>query len=50
LAAEPRVAARLTLAEIEALLDPAGYLGAAGALVDRALAAHEAHDRGGVRR
>jgi 3-carboxy-cis,cis-muconate cycloisomerase/3-oxoadipate enol-lactonase len=40
LLAEPRVARRLDRAEIEALLDPAGYTGAAGALVDRALAAH----------
>jgi 3-carboxy-cis,cis-muconate cycloisomerase len=40
LAAEPRIAAVLTRDEIDALLDPAGYLGSAGVLVDRALAAH----------
>jgi 3-carboxy-cis,cis-muconate cycloisomerase len=53
LAAEPRIGGRLSRGEIEALLEPAGYLGAAGTLVDRALAAHEALDpagRGGVRR
>jgi 3-carboxy-cis,cis-muconate cycloisomerase len=40
LLAEPAVAAHLSRAEIEDLLDPAGYLGSAGPLVDRALAAH----------
>jgi 3-carboxy-cis,cis-muconate cycloisomerase len=31
---------RLTAGEIDAALDPAGYLGAAGEFVDRALAAY----------
>ncbi|MST31161.1 hypothetical protein GHK86_00250, partial [Acidimicrobiaceae bacterium USS-CC1] len=38
LAADPR--AGLGAGEVAELLDPAGYLGAAGAWVDRALAAH----------
>ncbi|MFI5317304.1 MAG: 3-carboxy-cis,cis-muconate cycloisomerase [Myxococcota bacterium] len=38
LAAEPRIAAELEPAEIERLLEPTGYLGAAGELVDRVLA------------
>ena len=37
LAGVPEVAERLSGAELAALLDPAGYLGAAGHLVDRAL-------------
>ncbi|HUK65090.1 MAG TPA: 3-carboxy-cis,cis-muconate cycloisomerase, partial [Dongiaceae bacterium] len=36
----PDVAAHLSSVEIAALLDPAGYLGSAGAFVDRALAEH----------
>ena len=36
------VAGHLPADEIARLLDPSGYLGAAGALVDRALAAHQA--------
>jgi 3-carboxy-cis,cis-muconate cycloisomerase len=40
LAADPRVAGALTADELAELLDPAGYLGATGAWVDRALAAH----------
>jgi 3-carboxy-cis,cis-muconate cycloisomerase len=40
LAADPAVAAHLDAARVAALLDPAGYLGSAGALVDRALEAH----------
>jgi 3-carboxy-cis,cis-muconate cycloisomerase len=41
LLAEPVVREHVAPAELDALLDPAGYLGAAGAFVDRALAAHE---------
>ena len=40
LLAEPQVAAVLGPGELDRLLDPAGYLGAAGVFVDRALAAH----------
>jgi 3-carboxy-cis,cis-muconate cycloisomerase len=40
LAADPEVAPHLDPAGIATLLDPAGYLGSAGAFVDRALAAH----------
>ncbi len=40
LAAEPLVAGAFDAREIDRLLDPAGYLGAAGVWVDRALAAH----------
>jgi len=39
--------ARITPAQIEAALDPAGYLGAAGEFVDAALAAHAAHEKPG---
>lgn len=42
LAAEPEVAAHLDKPRLAALLDPSGYLGSAGALIDRALAAHAA--------
>jgi len=35
------VEAGLTEEEADRILDPAGYLGAAGAFVDRALALHE---------
>jgi 3-carboxy-cis,cis-muconate cycloisomerase len=42
LRARPEVAAHLQPAEIEALLDPAGYLGSAGLFVDRARDAHAA--------
>jgi 3-carboxy-cis,cis-muconate cycloisomerase len=35
---EPSVAAKLDRAAIERMTDPAGYLGAAGAFVDRVLA------------
>jgi 3-carboxy-cis,cis-muconate cycloisomerase len=42
LLADPRVSARLDEAEVDRLLDPDGYLGSAGQLVDRALAAHRA--------
>ncbi|HKS44868.1 MAG TPA: adenylosuccinate lyase family protein [Amycolatopsis sp.] len=41
LAAEPAVAARFDPGTLERLLDPDGYLGAADALVDRALSADE---------
>jgi 3-carboxy-cis,cis-muconate cycloisomerase len=39
---DPLVRANLDEAEVDRLLDPEGYLGAAGQLVDRALAAHRA--------
>jgi 3-carboxy-cis,cis-muconate cycloisomerase len=42
LLADPTVRARLDEDEVDRLLDPEGYLGAAGQLVDRALAAHRA--------
>jgi 3-carboxy-cis,cis-muconate cycloisomerase len=42
LLASPEVAAHLTGAALDRALDPAAQLGAAGALVDRALAAHRA--------
>jgi 3-carboxy-cis,cis-muconate cycloisomerase/3-oxoadipate enol-lactonase len=42
LLADPTVRAHLDEAEVERLLDPEGYLGSAGRLVDRALAAHRA--------
>jgi 3-carboxy-cis,cis-muconate cycloisomerase len=42
LLAQPVVAEQLSGAELDALLDPAGYLGSAGAFVDRALALHAA--------
>jgi 3-carboxy-cis,cis-muconate cycloisomerase len=47
LAAEPRVSGGdgLTVKEIDAALDPIGYLGAAGEFVRRALAAHEQTER-----
>jgi 3-carboxy-cis,cis-muconate cycloisomerase len=37
---EPAVAGVLSAAELEELLDPAGYLGAAATFIDRALRAH----------
>jgi 3-carboxy-cis,cis-muconate cycloisomerase len=40
LLADPAIAAVLTPAELDELLDPAGYLGATTTLVDRALRAH----------
>lgn len=43
LAAEPEVARRLSAGELDAALDPAGYLGAAAQFIDRALAAHRKH-------
>jgi 3-carboxy-cis,cis-muconate cycloisomerase/3-oxoadipate enol-lactonase len=42
LLADPTVREHLEEAAVDRLLDPAGYLGAAGPLVDRALAAHRA--------
>ena len=45
LAADPEVAAVLDLARLDALLDPAGSLGAAAELVDRALARFRARER-----
>ncbi len=41
LLANPRVAAHLTPADLDSLLDPRGYTGLAGAFVDRVLAARE---------
>jgi 3-carboxy-cis,cis-muconate cycloisomerase len=38
LLAEPVLRERLSAEEIDAALDPAGYLGSAGAFVDRAIA------------
>jgi 3-carboxy-cis,cis-muconate cycloisomerase len=45
LLADPTVREHLDEAAVDRLLDPAGYLGAAGPLVDRALAAHRARMR-----
>jgi 3-carboxy-cis,cis-muconate cycloisomerase len=42
LLADPTVRTHLDEAEVDRLLDPAGYLGSAGQLVDRALDAHRA--------
>jgi 3-carboxy-cis,cis-muconate cycloisomerase len=47
LAEEPVVAAAFSRAELAAALDPARYLGQAGALVDRALAVHAKRRRPG---
>jgi 3-carboxy-cis,cis-muconate cycloisomerase len=38
--ADPLVSAHLSAAEVDAALDPAGYLGSAEAFIDRALDAH----------
>jgi 3-carboxy-cis,cis-muconate cycloisomerase len=46
LVADPAVRQHLDEAEVDRLLDPAGYLGAAGRLIDRALAAHRARPGG----
>ena len=46
LLADPRV--DLTPGEVDAALDPAGYLGSAGAFVDRALRAHVERLRSGL--
>ena len=46
LVADPAVGGQLDEAEVDRLLDLAGYLGAAGQLIDRALAAHRARLRG----
>jgi 3-carboxy-cis,cis-muconate cycloisomerase len=40
LLADPEVTAHLSAAEVDAALDPAGYLGSTPALIERALAAH----------
>jgi 3-carboxy-cis,cis-muconate cycloisomerase len=45
LAGRPELAGRLTTAELDRLCDPAGYTGAAPALVDRALADRDPADR-----
>jgi 3-carboxy-cis,cis-muconate cycloisomerase len=44
LLAEPAVSAHLSPAEVDAALDPAGYLGSADAFVDRALTAYRASE------
>ncbi|TCC00414.1 3-carboxy-cis,cis-muconate cycloisomerase [Micromonospora zingiberis] len=41
LLAEPEVRAHLSVADVDAALDPAGWLGSAGELVDRALDRHQ---------
>lgn len=46
LLASPELGGRLSAAELDAALDPASYLGATDAFIDRALHAHEAHDHG----
>jgi 3-carboxy-cis,cis-muconate cycloisomerase len=48
LLADPQVREHLDEAGIDRLLDPAGYLGSAGELVDRALAAHRDRRPGDV--
>jgi 3-carboxy-cis,cis-muconate cycloisomerase len=45
LLADPEVAGRLTPAEVDAALDPSGYLGSTPALIERALAAHRRRAR-----
>jgi 3-carboxy-cis,cis-muconate cycloisomerase len=50
LRADPETAAALTPDQVADLLDPAGYLGSAGAFIDRALAAHQAAGRAAARR
>jgi 3-carboxy-cis,cis-muconate cycloisomerase len=45
LLADPEVTAHLRPAEVDAALDPGGYLGSTPALVDRALAAHRDRTR-----
>jgi len=46
LLADPAVASQLSPAEVDAALDPAGYLGSADAFIDRALAAYRARSGG----
>jgi 3-carboxy-cis,cis-muconate cycloisomerase len=46
LLAEPEVSAHLSPAEVDAALDPAGYLGSADAFIDRALRAYRTSNRG----
>ena len=43
LLADPAVAAVISAAEVEELLEPAGYLGSTDAWIDRALARHREH-------
>ena len=43
-AARTLAAAGVTAGQVDAALDPAGYLGAAGAFTDAALAAHREFD------
>lgn len=45
LMADPEVTAHLTPGEVDAALDPAGYLGSTPALIERALAAHRERAR-----
>jgi 3-carboxy-cis,cis-muconate cycloisomerase len=47
LAEDPAVSEHVPADEIDALLDPTGYLGSAGALVDAALQAHGARGSAG---
>jgi 3-carboxy-cis,cis-muconate cycloisomerase len=42
----PEIRGRLSAADLERLLDPLGYLGAADALIARALTAHAAREGG----
>ncbi len=51
LLADGTVGEHLSTSEVDAALDPAGYLGSAGGFVDRALAAHRAleHQTGHIR-
>ncbi len=42
---DPEIAAHLRPAEVDAALDPRGYLGSSAALIDRALAAYHARSR-----
>jgi 3-carboxy-cis,cis-muconate cycloisomerase len=46
LLADPTISAHLSPAEVDAALDPAGYLGSADAFIDRALTAYRTTDRG----
>lgn len=43
LAADPEITRHLSASELDAALDPAGYLGAAAQFIGRALAAHRKH-------
>jgi len=45
--ADRLAAAGVTPEQVEAALEPGGYLGSSGAFIDAALAAHEAGEAGG---